>query len=93
MLGQYAASGASSTDSRIFVYEVAGLSENEVTAQIQAPIRSSHTQLRQVPFSRMNEEMRRITMLGGEIINIRPLNSPADPAEESEQDSAEDAEA
>lgn len=84
MLGQYAASGAASTDSRIFVYEVAGLSENEVTAQVQAPIRSSHTQLMQVPFHRMNEEMRRITMLGGEIVNIRPLNAPqADPSEEA----------
>ena len=93
MLGQYAASGAGRSDSRIFVYEVAGLSENEVTAQIQAPIRSSQTQLRQVPFHRMNEEMRRITMLGGEIVNIRPLNSAAaSPEKEPEQESAEDSE-
>lgn len=88
MLGQYAASGSASTDSRIFVYEVTGLSENEVTAQIQAPIRSSHTQLMQVPFHRMNEEMRRITMLGGEIVNIRPINTP--PAASSQKDAAED---
>ncbi len=76
MLGQYATSGSASTDSRIFVYEVTGLSENEMTGQVQAPIRSSHTQLMQVPFHRMNEEMRRITMLGGEIVNIRPINAP-----------------
>ena len=74
MLGQYAAGGSASTDSRIFVYEIAGLSENDATVNVQAPIRSSHNQFRQVPFSRMNEEMRRITMLGGEIVSIRPLS-------------------
>jgi hypothetical protein len=26
-----------------------------------------------VPYSRMNHEMRRITRLGGKIVNIRPL--------------------
>ncbi len=85
MLGQYATSDAASADSRIFVYEVTGLSENEATARAQSPIRSSHTQLRQVPFHRMNEEMRRITMMGGEIVNIRPLNAPAAPAEKEPQ--------
>ena len=73
MLGQYATSNASSADSRIFIYEVSGLSQNEVTANHQSPIRSSHNQCIQVPIHRMNEVMRQITLLGGKIVNIRPL--------------------
>ncbi|MEM6447953.1 MAG: phycobilisome linker polypeptide [Cyanobacteria bacterium P01_D01_bin.123] len=73
MLGQYATSQASSVDSRIFVYEVTGLAQNEVTANNQFPIRSSDSQFIQVPFHRMNEFMRRVTIMGGEIVSIRPL--------------------
>lgn len=75
MLGQQTTSGTSTIDSRIFVYEVTGLSQNEVTAQSRSPIRSSNSQFVQVPFHRMNEEMQRIVRLGGEIVNIRPLNA------------------
>jgi len=78
MLGQHATSALSSANNRIFVYEVTGLSQNEITTRQTAPIRSSQNQFFQVPFHRMNEEMRRIAMLGGEIINISPLN--AEPA-------------
>ena len=92
MLGQYAAGRSASTDNRIFVYEVAGLSENEATANIQAPIRSSQNQLMQVPFNRMNEEMRRITMLGGEIVSIRPLDAQAAPADEKSTEETASAE-
>mgnify|MGYP001798293531 CR=1 FL=1 len=67
MLGQYATSQASSIDSRIFVYEVTGLAQNEVTDSQQFAIRSSDRQQMQVPYHRMNEVMRRITKLGGEI--------------------------
>ncbi|ESA32512.1 allophycocyanin linker domain protein [Leptolyngbya sp. Heron Island J] len=76
MLGQYATSTASSLDNRMFVYELTGLSENEVTVSHCSPIRTSHTQLIQVPFHRMGEEMRRITLLGGKIVDIRLLGSP-----------------
>lgn len=81
MLGNYATSASSSSDSRMFVYELTGLSENEVTANHQSPIRKSYTQFVQVPFHRMNEEMRRISMLGGTIVNIRPLDSSEETAE------------
>ena len=84
MLGQYATSQASSIDSRIFVYEVTGLAQNEVTDSQQFAIRSSDRQQMQVPVHRMNEVMRRITKLGGEIVNIRPLNSPDSSAEAEE---------
>lgn len=75
MLGQYSTSRLSTADSRMFVYELAGLNENEVTVNHLSPIRQSHTQFIQVPFHRMNEEMQRISLLGGRIVSIRPLNS------------------
>ena len=95
MLGQHAASATSSTDNRIFVYEVAGLSQNERTDLQASPIRSSQNQFFQVPFNRMNEEMRRITQLGGEIVNISALNANIaipQPESSSKESSAETAE-
>lgn len=95
MLGQHAASATSSTDNRIFVYEVAGLGQSEKTDIQASPIRSSQNQFFQVPFYRMNEEMRRITLLGGEIVNISALNANIanpQPASSSEESSAEAAE-
>lgn len=74
MLGQYSTSMLSTSDNRMFVYELAGLNENEVTFSHQSPIRHSHTQFIQVPFHRMSEEMQRINLLGGKIVDIRPLN-------------------
>lgn len=75
MLGQYAPSAASGTDSRVFVYEVSGLGQNEMAVKGRSPIRSSQNQRFQVSFHRMSEEMRRITLLGGEIVNISLLNA------------------
>ncbi|MDA0265461.1 MAG: phycobilisome linker polypeptide [Cyanobacteria bacterium] len=67
MLGQW------SISDRIFVYEVTGLAQTESTTNDQAPIRTSHSQLIQVPFSRMGDTMRKINRLGGQIVDIRPL--------------------
>lgn len=78
MLGPYATSSVSSLDNRIFVYEVTGLRQNEVTVRNQSPIRSSDSQSIQVPFNRMSEMMRSITLLGGKITDIRPLNPVED---------------
>lgn len=63
---------ASSSDNRIFVYEVEGLRQNEQTENQNYPVRNSSTVLIQVPYSRMNDEMRRISRLGGKIVSIRP---------------------
>ncbi|AKG22183.1 phycobilisome linker polypeptide [Calothrix sp. 336/3] len=73
MLGQSALTRASSSasDNRVFVYEVAGLRQNEQTENQNYPVRNSSTILIQVPYSRMNDEMRRITRLGGRIVGIR----------------------
>lgn len=74
MLGQ-------SASTRVFVYEVEGLQQNDQTNNNQYPVRNSSTLLLQVPYSRMNQEMRRIGRLGGKIVNIRPLSEAAPAAD------------
>jgi ferredoxin--NADP+ reductase len=60
---------------RLFVYEVEGLSANGNSGSLNAPIRTSGNVSITVPYSRMNQEMRRINGLGGRIISIKPLGS------------------
>lgn len=82
MLGQStAATSTSLANSRIFVYEVTGLSQNDQTDRASHEVRNSGVTLMQVPYSRMNSEMRRITRLGGEIVNIYPINQAPKKAE------------
>jgi ferredoxin--NADP+ reductase len=64
---------------RTFVYEVAGLSQNGVTDKLDYQIRSSGNIFITVPYKRMNQEMRRITRLGGKIVSIKPLNADSKP--------------
>ncbi|HEY9752435.1 MAG TPA: phycobilisome linker polypeptide [Coleofasciculaceae cyanobacterium] len=68
---------------RYFRYEVVGLRQNDETDRMNHPIRSSSSVFITVPYSRMNEEMQRITRMGGQIISITPFDgssTPADPA-------------
>lgn len=60
---------------RMFVYEVVGLRQNEETDKTNYPIRQSGSVFITVPYSRMNQEMQRITRLGGKIVSIQPLTS------------------
>ncbi|HEY9887658.1 MAG TPA: ferredoxin-NADP reductase [Candidatus Obscuribacterales bacterium] len=60
--------------SRLFVYEVKGLRQNAETDKIEPPIRQSGSVFITVPYTRMNQEMQRITRLGGEIVSIRPVS-------------------
>ncbi|MCZ8361719.1 MAG: ferredoxin-NADP reductase [Microcystis sp. LE19-251.1A] len=62
---------------RLFVYEVAGLNQNDNTDSLDYSIRQSGSVFFTVPYSRMNQEMRRITRLGGRIVSIKPLNGIA----------------
>ncbi|MBW4520248.1 MAG: phycobilisome linker polypeptide [Scytolyngbya sp. HA4215-MV1] len=64
---------------RVFVYEVEGLRQNEQTTSNSYPVRNSSKFLIQVPYNRMNEEMQRISRIGGRIVNIRPLTESAAP--------------
>jgi ferredoxin--NADP+ reductase len=59
--------------SRLFVYEVKGLRQNYVTDQMDNPIRQSGSVFITVPYNRMNQEMQRITRMGGEIVSINPV--------------------
>ncbi|MBW4579772.1 MAG: phycobilisome linker polypeptide [Tildeniella nuda ZEHNDER 1965/U140] len=82
MLGQTSLTRASSSasDNRVFIYEVEGLRQNEQTDKNRYPLRDSSNVLVQVPYSRMNEEMRRITRLGGKIVSISPLTEQPEPS-------------
>ncbi|NEQ30314.1 MAG: ferredoxin-NADP reductase [Leptolyngbya sp. SIO4C5] len=59
---------------RIFIYEVEGLHQNSETDKMNYEIRNSGTISFKVPYSRMNQEMQRITRMGGKIVSIRPLD-------------------
>ena len=63
----------SSVGSRVFRYEVVGLRQNGETDKNNYDIRQSGSVFVTVPYSRMNEEMQRITRLGGKIVKIEPL--------------------
>ena len=70
MLGNSSMTADQTMDSRIFIYEVQGLSQNDQTAQSVSPIRSSSTSLFPVPHSRMSAFMQRMNRLGGKIVAI-----------------------
>ncbi|WP_013321745.1 phycobilisome linker polypeptide [Gloeothece verrucosa] len=77
MFGQSAlvSFGDAPSSSRVFVYEVQGLRQSLENDKNNYEIRSSSSVFIKVPYKRMNEEMRRITRMGGTIVSIKPLNS------------------
>jgi len=77
MYNQGAVEGAANIESgsRVFVYEVMGLRQTEETDQTKYPIRKSGSVFIRVPYNRMNQEMRRITRLGGKIVSIQPVTA------------------
>jgi phycocyanin-associated rod protein len=64
----------SPSSARVFLYEVSGLRQNDETNNNAYPVRQSGSVFIKVPYSRMNEEMQRITRMGGKIVNITPLS-------------------
>jgi phycocyanin-associated, rod len=82
MLGQsgLTRNSGSVAGDRIFVYEVAGLSQNDQTENHRYVVRHSSNVTVQVPYSRMNDEMQRIIRLGGKIVGIHPLNKRSNSA-------------
>ena len=74
MYNPSAAGGVSNTQygNRLFVYEVEGLRQNDETDKMDYPIRKSGSVFITVPYARMNQEMQRITRMGGRIVSIRP---------------------
>ncbi|WP_341526411.1 ferredoxin-NADP reductase [Nostoc sp. UHCC 0302] len=77
MYNQGAVEGAANNElgSRVFVYEVVGLRQNEETDKTNYPIRKSGSVFIRVPYNRMNQEMRRITRLGGKIVSIHSISA------------------
>lgn len=67
--------GVSSASSRIFRYEVVGLRQNDENDKNNYEIRNSASVFVTVPYSRMNEEMHRITRMGGTIVKIESLTA------------------
>ncbi|HAG81816.1 MAG TPA: ferredoxin-NADP reductase [Cyanobacteria bacterium UBA12227] len=89
-----AANSANTTEfgNRMFVYEVVGLRQNRETDKMGYPIRNSGSVFITVPYSRMSQEMQRITRLGGTIVSIQPAtgigngpNGQATPKAEPQQ--------
>ncbi|MBD1912192.1 ferredoxin--NADP reductase [Leptolyngbya sp. FACHB-8] len=69
-------SSSSQADSRLFVYEVEGLRQTDDSEPSSSSIRRSGSIFITVPYARMNQEMKRISRMGGRIVSIRPV-SPA----------------
>lgn len=76
-LGQSAIVNADSNnaESRVFVYEVTGLRQNLNNDKNSYALRSSSSVFIKVPYSRMNNEMRKITRMGGTIVSIKPADA------------------
>jgi len=68
-------SANSLSGSRLFIYEVEGLRQSQETDKMGYPIRRSGSVFITVPYSRMNQEMQRITRMGGRIVSIRPATA------------------
>ncbi|MCC0179004.1 ferredoxin-NADP reductase [Waterburya agarophytonicola K14] len=85
MYNSSAAFSSSNTQykNRLFVYEVEGLSSDSNGNSFNVPIRNSGTVFITVPYSRMNQEMRRINNLGGKVISIQPVGNDV-PAQTSQ---------
>ena len=67
----------SSTNSRLYVYEVEGLGRSGQASDLNIPIRRSGTVSITVPYGRMQQEMKRIMQLGGKIVSIHPASEAA----------------
>ena len=77
MFGQIALGKNTLNDaaSRMFRFEVAGLRQNDEADKLNYSIRHSGSIFITVPYNRMNEEMQRISRMGGKIVNISSLSS------------------
>jgi phycocyanin-associated rod protein len=77
MFGQTALGRDNINDSgsRMFRFEVEGLRQNDESDKLNYSIRRSGSTLITVPYSRMTEEMQRISRLGGKIVSISPVSS------------------
>jgi phycocyanin-associated rod protein len=73
MLGQMVGTVTNPSASRVFIYEVTGLRQSTENDNNNYPFRSSGSVFIKVPYSRMNEEMQRISRMGGTIVSIKQV--------------------
>ena len=78
---------SSTTDNRMFVYEIKGSHQNDQTSQAASPIRSSDAVFMSVPFDRMSSFMQRMNRLGGTIVAIHSSWDAATQSVESNDNS------
>jgi hypothetical protein len=62
-------------DSRVFLFEVAGLHQSKETDKMNWSIRHSGNIFIRVPYNRMNKQLRLINRLGGKVVSIQPAHS------------------
>jgi len=75
MYGQTTITTPNSAASRMYRIEVEGMRQSRESHKQLYPIRQSGSVFLTVPYSRLNEQMRRINRMGGKIVNIEPLNT------------------
>lgn len=87
MLGKFVSLGqpGSNPDNRMFIFEIEGLRQNSEMDSNSYPMRQSSKVIAQVPYSRMNAEMRRYNRLGGKIVNIIPLSEYSQQGEATDE--------
>ncbi len=78
--------GNSAANSRMFVYEVVGIRDNQSSNCASATIRRSGSTSIAVSYQRMQQEMRRIANMGGKIVSIRPLANSSAPVTHTNTD-------
>ena len=81
----FGSSSIAPSGNRLFRYEVTGLRQSATNDDNNYPFRTSDRVFLTVPYNRMNEEMRRITRMGGQIVAIEPMTF-ALPTDESPTD-------
>jgi phycocyanin-associated rod protein len=91
MFGQTALGSTTLDDSanRVFRFEVEGLRQTYQSDKLSYPIRRSGSFFITVPYSRMSEEMQRISRLGGKIVSIQPLTLDGNGLAKSEATTAQ----
>ncbi len=71
--------------SRMYVIEATGFGQGSNSGVFTSAVRRSGTTFSRVPYSRMNQEVQRISRLGGKIVSISPFNAESAAASSSTQ--------
>ncbi len=79
-------SGLGIDSSDVFIYEIVGLGQG--TRELKGSVRRSGSVTIAVTKERMNQEMKRISRLGGRIVSIKPLISSTSPEPKQEKSKA-----